>query len=717
MPRLIALSLTSLVLFATSFEAHAQDTLQTMPRYDRYEKLRREITGSIVRGVVNVRWSEDSQSFVYSKDDKALKFDLSTGKAEPTTDAAPATPSGNGRRGGQRGNRANPERGRQFSAAFSDDGKFKATTRDRNVYISGLSGKNEIAITTDGTSEKRTKYGIASWVYGEELGVREAMWWSPDSKKLAFYKFDESQVKDYFLQYEQTKVQDTLDVEAYPKAGAPNPVVTLLVYDLESKQITTVDTRFNDPILGEYVYDVRWSPDGKELFYNRTDRKQKTMQFCAADPSSGHSRVVVEETQPQSWASNHPIVRFLEDKNRFIWESERNGYKNLYLYDLSGKLLNVITQNQFDLQGILAIDEKKGMVFYTCRSGNGPYLDQLNRVNLDGTDNRRLTDPDLSHSVTLAPDNSHFIDVRQTISIPPTTVVCDAEGKVVAELAKSDVTKFEKLKLRKTERISFLAADGKTTCYGTLQFPSDFNPHKKYPVIVPVYGGPESSGGAESFQLPNPITELGFLVASFDGRGTNGRGKAFRDAMYGKMGIVEIDDQAEGAKSLTKLPYVNGRIGIYGTSYGGYASLMCLLRHPEVFSVSCSSSSVTDWLNYDSIYTERTNGLPWETENKSGYDAGRAANYVKNLTGKLMLYYGTADNNVHPSNTLQLVQALEAAGKSYDMQVGPDRGHTQMNTTRMWEYFITHLIIEKPRTDNLKSTYQKRSKERGSVSG
>ena len=543
------------------------------------------------------------------------------------------------------------------------------------------------------------------------------MWWSPDGKKLAYYKFDESQVKDYFLQFEQTKVQDTLDVEAYPKAGAPNPIVTLMAYDLESKQSTTIDTRFADPMLGEYVYDVRWSPDGKELFYNRTDRKQKTMQFCAADPTTGHSRVIVEETQPQSWASNHPITQFLQDKTTFIWESERNGYRNLYLYGLDGKLKNAITQNEFDLQGITAVDEKKGCLYYTCRSGNGPYFDQLNRVNLDGTDNRRLTDPNLSHSVTLAPDYTHFVDVRQTISIPPSTVLCDSEGKVLTELAKSDISKFEKLKLRKTERISFLAADGKTTCYGTLQFPSDFNPHRKYPVVVPVYGGPESSGGAESFQLPNPITEFGFLVASFDGRGTNGRGKAFRDAMYGKMGVVEIDDQAEGAKSLTKLPYVNGRIGIYGTSYGGYASLMCLLRHPEVFSVSCSSSSVTDWLNYDSIYTERTNGLPGETENKAGYDAGRAANYVKALKGKLMLYYGTADNNVHPSNTLQLVQALEAAGKSYDMQVGPDRGHTQMNTNRMWEYFITHLILEKPRTDILKSTYEKRSKERGSVSG
>jgi len=688
-----------------------------MPRFSRYEKFGKEISGSIIRGSVTAHWADDSQSFIYSHEGKNYKYDLATGKTTETDEVVPVTTPRGGRRGGQRGGRGTPERGRQFSVALSDDGKLKATTRDRNVYISDANGKNEIAVTTEGDAAKRIKYGIASWVYGEELGVREAMWWSPDEKKLAFYKFDESQVKDYFLQMDQTKVQDTLDTEAYPKAGAPNPIVTLYVYDLSSKQTTTVETKFENPGLGEYVYDVRWSPDGKELLFNRTDRKQKTMQFCAADPDTGKCRTIVEESQPQSWAENHPTIQFLDDKNRFIWGSERNGYKNLYLYDLTGKLLNPITQNQFDCQGIVTVDEKNGWVFYRCRSGNGPYLEQLNRVSLDGSGDKRLTDPAFSHIVTLSPDGLHFVDVEQTISIPPTTVLCDADGKKIAELAKSDLTKFEKLGLKKTERISFTAADGKTTCYGTLQFPSDFNPHRKYPVIVSVYGGPESSGGAETFQTPNPITELGFLVASFDGRGTSGRGKAFRDAMYGKMGIVEIDDQAAGAKSLKSLRYVNGRIGIYGTSYGGYASLMCLLRYPDVFSVSCSSSSVTDWLNYDSIYTERTNGLPDEGENKAGYDAGRAATYAKNLKGNLMLYYGTADNNVHPSNTIQFIQALRDNKNQYDLQIGPDAGHTQMNADRMWEYFITHLIVEKPRTDNLKATFNQRAKEKSAVSG
>jgi dipeptidyl-peptidase-4 len=683
--------------------AFAQDTLQTMPRYDRYEKLRREIAGSVKRGSLTVDWSEDSKFVTYAREGKRYRFDVDKGVEAEATEEANAT-----RQTGR--NRRAPERGRQFETALSADGKMKSVTRDRNVYVSDADGKNEVAVTTEGSEKTRTKFGVASWVYGEELGVREAMWWSPDGAKLAFYKFDESPVKDYFLQYSQTKVQDTLDVEAYPKAGAPNPIVTLFVYDLASKKTTTVDTKFADPTLGEYVYDVRWSPDGKELFYNRTNRKQNIMEFCAANPATGASRAIVRESQTQSWAENHPTVQFLKDKRRFIWSSERNGFQNLYLYDLDGKLLNTVTQHPFDVERVVRLSDDEKTLWYTARSvPEHPYLVQLHRVSLNGKGDKRLTDAKLSHSVTLSPDGKRFVDIQQAVDVPPTTVVRDADGKELSVLAKSDTSKFDELKLRKVERFTFTAADGKTQCFGTLSYPSDFDPAKKYPLIVSVYGGPESGGGAESFQTPNPITEMGFLHCWLDGRGTAGRGKAFRDAVYGKLGVVEIDDQAAGAQELAKRPYVDGkRIGIYGTSYGGYASTLAILRHPETFYVACASSPVTDWLNYDTIYTERFMGLPWENENKAGYDAGSAMTYAGNLKGKLMLYYGTADNNVHPSNTLQLVQALESAGKRYDLQVGPDRGHSGMNQTRMWEYFVTHLILNAPKTDNLALVWKAR---------
>jgi dipeptidyl-peptidase-4 len=336
------------------------------------------------------------------------------------------------------------------------------------------------------------------------------------------------------------------------------------------------------------------------------------------------------------------------------------------------------------------------MVWYTARSGENPYLAQLHRVGLDGKGDVRLTDPKFHHTVNLSPTGDSFTDTFSRSDTPAATRLCDAKGNVIEALAQPDMTKFNELGLKKAERFTFMAADGKTKCWGTLNFPSDFDPTKKYPLLVSVYAGPESGGGFENFDLPDAITEFGFLVASIEGRGQSGRGKAFKDAVYGKLGIVEMDDQAAGVKELAKRSYVDAdNVGIYGTSYGGYSSVMCLLRHPESFRAASCSSSVTDWLNYDSIYTERYMGLPWDGENKAGYEAGSAMQYAKDLKGKILLYFGSADNNVHPANTYQLTRALDRAGKSYEMAVGTDLGHTGVNFSRMLEFFVDHLIINR----------------------
>ena len=699
-----------LIVLVASASVLAQDRLHTMPRYDRYEKLRREIGGALQRGDLTVSWSEDGRSFFFAKGGKNYKYDIASRKAEETEERPPAAAgAGNRRRGGGQGN---PARGRQFESATSPDGKLLAAYRDRNIFLSTDGGKTEKQITHGGNAEKRTKYGSASWVYGEELGVREAMWWSPDSTKLAYYGFDESEVQDYFLTLDVTKVQNRLDVEAYPKAGAANPKVSLFVYDIATGSAQRILVDWKEPDVAHYVYDVRWSPDGKELWFNRTNRKQNVMEFCAADPRSGACRVIIREEWPQSWTDNHPDIRLLEPEEgkpqRFLWASERNGFRNYYLYEASGKLINVVTQHPFEVGAIVRLDEKAGVLFYMARSGDNPYKLQLHRAGLDGKGDRRLTDPKFHHTIQLAPDGRHFVDTFETISTPPTTVLRDEAGKELASLATSDRTKFDELRLQPAERFEFLAADGKTKLYGYLHKPSDFDPGRRYPLLVSVYGGPDSGGGLERFATPNAITEFGFLVAWFDGRGTNGRGKAFKDALYGNLGVVEIDDQAAGVKFLAGRPYVDGsRVGVHGTSYGGYSAVMCILRHPDTFSVAVASSSVTDWLNYDTIYTERYMGLPWEGENKKGYDAGSAMQYARNLKGKLMLFYGTADNNVHPSNTYQLAAALNRAGKSYDMMAGPDQGHAGINQTRMWEYFIEHLIL-KPGVDPLARAWGKR---------
>jgi dipeptidyl-peptidase-4 len=262
----------------------------------------------------------------------------------------------------------------------------------------------------------------------------------------------------------------------------------------------------------------------------------------------------------------------------------------------------------------------------------------------------------------------------------------------VAELARSDMTRFWKLHLHPTELLQFKADDGQTDLYGMLHFPPHFNPDKKYPLLISVYAGPGTSGANETFTTPNSLTHYGFLYATFDSRSANGRGKRCLDAIYQKLGTVEIDDQAAGVKSLWPRRYLDKkRVGIFGTSYGGTASALGLLRHPEVFHAACSSSPVTDFRNYDTIYTERYMWLP--QDNKAGYDAGSMMTYTDKLKGRLMLYYGTADDNVHPSNMMQLVQALQRAGKSFELQVGPDQGHSAINRERMLEFFLESFAM------------------------
>jgi dipeptidyl-peptidase-4 len=686
------------VASAVCLPLKAQDRLKAMPGNDQFEKMSREIPGSVRLGALNVRWKDDSSSFEYVWDGKRYVFDMA---AQQLAAVGEATAPIGGGRGGRSGVAA-PERGRQFDSAESPDKQLKAFYKDRNLWLSAADGSNPVAITTDGSERDRIKYGTASWVYGEELSQRTAMWWAPDSRRVAYYRFDEKQVIDFYLQMNQTQVQDTLDVEAYPKSGKPNPIVDLFVYDVATRHATRIDVRdgrpFDDAVLGHYVYDIAWSSDGKELLLNRTNRRQNVLEFTACSPETGKCRAVVHEEWPTGWVTNSPEMHFLKDGRRFIWESQRTGWRNFYLYDLSGRLIAPLTQlTAAEADNVVAVDETRGLLFYTARDGDNALKLQLHRVGLDGRNDKRLTDPAFMHTLTPSPDAHYFVDVAQTHDVPPTTRLLDNDGKVIAELAKSDTTRFEALGLKKVEMFTYKAADGKTELHGMMHFPSNFDPSKKYPALASVYGGPESAASSERFTLPNPLTEYGFLLLTLDSRAVPGLGKRALDAIYLKLGQTEMDDMAEGVKALWSRPYFEkDRVGIMGSSYGGYAAAMELLRHPDVFVAASAASPPTDWRNYDTIYTERYMWIP--EENQAGYDAGAAMTYASNLKGRLLIYYGTADNNVHPSNSLQLIKALQQAGKSFEVQVGPDQGHSNVNPQRMMEFFIENLVLDRMET-------------------
>ncbi|MCE2802698.1 MAG: S9 family peptidase [Gemmatimonadetes bacterium] len=684
-----ALSLVALVVLSTA--THAQDRLRAMPGYERYAAMAPKLASSLKSGAITPQWADDGSSFEFTRDGKRFRYTVAT---KMVTEAGPL--NGGAGMGARRMNA--PARGRQYTEAWTADSAMKAVYRDNNLFISARDGSGERQLTTDGSKERRIKYGTASWVYGEELDQVTAMWWSPNGKQLAYYRFDENPVKDYWLQMDQTAVQGAVMIEAYPKAGTQNPIVDLFVYDQVTGKTVRIDARdgkpLTDEVVGHYVYGITWSPDGSELLLRRTNRRQNVMEFAACSPTTGACRVLVREEWLASWTENSPTIRWLADGKRFIWESERTGFKNYYLYDLSGKLIAPLTQHSYEVAGIVKVDEEAKQLWYYARSGDNFMKLQLHRVGLDGKGDRRLTDPAVHHTVTVAPNGRHFVDVAQSHAIAPVTRVLDAAGKMVATVAESDLSAFTAAGFRAPEMFTYTAADGTTPLYGMLHKPSNFDPSKRYPVLFSVYAGPATNGAREVFGPPMAWTEMGFLVVTLDTRSAAGRGKRALDAIYEKLGEVEIDDLAAASRHLAKLPFVDGqRVGIFGTSYGGYASALALLRHPDAFHAASASSSVTSWHHYDTIYTERYMYTP--QANPEGYKKGNAMEYAANLRGRLMIFYGTADDNVHPNNSMQLIQALQRAGKHFEVQVGPDVGHASINQQRMMEFFIQSLVLER----------------------
>jgi dipeptidyl-peptidase-4 len=681
------------------------------PGQERYDRVASAMQQLVTGGrVSNVRWSDDGASVTFNRGRERFTFDLTTKTMAPAdTNGGEGDdgPRAGGRRGGRGGSGggggggAMPARGRQRDREASPDGQWVAVCADWNVVVEpsperadaggpDASKPAPIKVTTNGN--RKFRYGTASWVYGEELDQRDAMWWSPDSSKLAFYEFDEQKVPDHFITAGLTDLHTKVLTEGYPKPGEPNPIANLCVYDLASETTKRVQAPSDE---GEwYTYAVRWSPDGNSLLFNRTNRHQNVLHVMAADPSTGQARVVVTEKQ-ETWQGNRPLMRFLEDGQRFIWETEANGWKNYQLRHLDGRLLATLTDNEYPVLAIEKVDEPAGVVYYTAFSDQTrPLNAHLHSARLDGTGHRQLTSEPLNHTtVDVSPDGKWFIATAEASDTPPTSAIYSIDGTRIATLAESDRTRFDEMQMQMPELFTFKADDGTTDLYGVLFKPSDFDEQKKYPLLIDVYGGPESQAVRNRFVAANPACEYGFIIAKIDNRGTVNRGKAFESTTYLQLGEKDMKDQADAVRFLAKRPYIDAsRVGIYGHSYGGYMAALGILKHPDVFHVAVAGAPVTDWKNYDTIYTERYMRTP--QENAEGYAIGSCLTYAKNLKGNLLLVQGMVDDNVHPNNTFQLVEALQEADIPFDLMLYPnfDHGIGGNYSALRWRYLRKHLI-------------------------
>jgi dipeptidyl-peptidase-4 len=640
-------------------------------------------------GIVSrVEWSENGDTVSWTNQGERFEMDLdslerkSTGKDDKAAERRRGSRGPSGPRGASTGDYiGRPTRGHQYTQVNSPDGEWEAHYRDWNLVLVNKKSKKEVAVTSDGNID--IHYGTASWVYGEELSQRTAMWWTPDSKKIVFYKFDDRGVEPFHLVTGWADINTQKYPEFYPKAGAKNPVASLLVYDLKSKKTTAIKT---DGKPDGYLFNVFASPDGERMFVHSTDRLQKNLKVLEMDLKSGKCKTMVEEQQP-TWQTNRPGVRYLEDGERFLWSTERTGFTHFELRDLNGKSYGLVSSGDFQTSRLEWVDEEANQIGFTGYSSPAnPYYMQYHTVSLDGKNQTRVTTIDMHHSnFQLSPDKKWLMAQFEDVNIPPSTVLYSISGEVATMVAESDSTSAANL----AEMFTFRSDDDKFDIYGILFKPKDFDPNKSYPMINSLYAGPGSNEiSARYVGRERDECRRGYLVVRVNSRGTGSRGKAFLGAAYLRLGDIDIQDHADAVKLLAKRDYVDGdRVGIVGHSYGGFMAALGIFKHPDVYAASVVGSGVTDWRNYDTIYTERYMSTP--QLNKKGYDTGSAMTYVKQLKGKVMIMHGMVDDNVHPTNAFQLIDALDKAGKSYESRFFPNAGHGLGRgfSQSQWEFF------------------------------
>lgn len=566
------------------------------------------------------------------------------------------------------------ENGKQQLAAFSPDGSKVAFVRDNNIYITELITGNEYAITDDGKWNHIIN-GAPDWVYEEEFGFSRGFHWSPRGDKIAYYKFDESEVREFSMAMYGALYPEPYTFK-YPKAGEKNSVVSIHVYHLHSKETKTMDVGSEKD---QYISRIKWTANNDELAMIRLNRLQNKVDLLVANAETGKSKVAYTETNKYYISeTSDNFVTFLNDNKQFIIMSEQDGFMHFYLYNMNGELVNQITQGNWDVATFYGFDEKSKTLYYSSYETSTVNMDVYS-IKLNGKGKKRLTPNTGWNRASFSNNFNYFINYYSNANTPTVVTLYDKKGneiRVLEDNAKLKETIAE-YDFGKKEVFTVTTSKG-VELNAYMIKPADFDENKEYPLFIYVYGGPESQNVTDSWGHRDAwfqyLAQEGYIVACVDNRGTNGKGEEFRKATYMQLGKLELEDQTEAAKYFGSLDYIDDeRIGIFGWSYGGYMSSLCLFRSPEVYKMAISVAPVTSWRYYDTIYTERFMRTP--QENPDGYDAFSPIMNVDGLEGKLLLMHGSADDNVHYQNTMEMVNKLVSANKQFDMFIYPNRNH------------------------------------------
>lgn len=581
---------------------------------------------------------------------------------------------------------------RQNNPTFSSDATKVAFTSDNNLFVKDLQKNKVTQITKDGVKNKIIN-GFADWVYEEEFSFTRAFEWSPDGSKIAFLRFDETAVPEYRLDFfNKGAYPDTYNFK-YPKVGEKNSIVTVWQYDVKKGKLKQVETG-----TAEYFPRLKYTPNNQLVVF-KMNRLQNELTLLLAD-NKGKTSVLLTETRPTFVdLEMNDDMNFLPDGG-FVRTSEQDGWNHIYRYDKSGKVTQQLTKGNFDVKKMYGFDAVRNEVYYQAGK-NSPMEQGIYAVKMDGSKDRYMMGGG-SNDAEFSSTYDYLVITHSTLNEPPNYAVLENGGKVVRDIETNEKlrAKMNEYDFVKSTFFKFTTSEN-VELNGWMMRPHDFDSTKKYPVFMTQYSGPNSqqvrdAWGGANYLWYQMLAQKGYIVVCVDPRGTGARGEAFRKITYKQLGHYETIDQIEAAKWLGNQPYVDSkRIGIFGWSYGGYMSSLCILKGADVFKTAIAVAPVTNWKWYDSIYTERY--MQTEKENAAGYADNSPVNFADKLKGNYLLIHGTTDDNVHFQNSIEMANALIAANKQYDTYFYPNRNHgIGGGNARLHLYNkMTNFIIEK----------------------